>query len=78
MLIVYCFLFSDSVTLLSSAVDFIRNFQPTKQLMPSSGKLKREISMEEIFQVIKTWRVLLESQRYKITSFHIKECSNSK
>ena len=44
---------SDSVTLLSSAVDFIRNFQPTKQLLPSSGKLKREVSMEEIFQVIK-------------------------
>jgi hypothetical protein len=35
----------------SSAADFIRNFQPTKQLLPSSGKLKREVSMEEIFQV---------------------------
>ena len=37
---------------MSSAVDFVRNFQPTKQLLPSSGKLKREVSMEEIFQVL--------------------------
>ena len=45
------YIVSDSVTIVSSAVDFIRNFQPTKQLLPSSGKLKREVSMEEIFQV---------------------------
>ena len=52
---------SDSVTLLSSAVDFIRNFQPTKQLLPSSGKLKREVSMEEIFQVINiSYIIILE------------------
>ena len=42
----------DCVTLLSSAADFVRNFQPTKHLRPSTGKLNREVSMEEIFQVI--------------------------
>jgi hypothetical protein len=31
-------------------VDFVRNVQPQK-LLPVSGKLKREISMEEIIQL---------------------------
>lgn len=35
---------------MSSAADLIRNIQP-KKLLPSSGKLKREVSMEEIIQL---------------------------
>ena len=38
------------VSLMSSAADFVRNIQP-KKLLPPSGKLKREVSMEEIIQV---------------------------
>ena len=43
--------FSDSVTLMSTAVDLVRNIEP-ERLLPASGKLKREVSMEEIIQVI--------------------------
>jgi hypothetical protein len=35
---------------MSSAADFVRHVQPAS-LLPSSGKLKREASMEEIIQV---------------------------
>lgn len=38
------------MTLLSNAVDFVKNIQP-KKLLPTSGKLKREVSMEEIIQL---------------------------
>ena len=41
----------ECLSLLSSAVDFVKNVQP-KNLLPSSGKLKREVSMEEIIQVV--------------------------
>ena len=40
----------ESVTLINSAVDFVKNVQP-KKLLPSSGRLKREVSMEEIIQL---------------------------
>ncbi len=43
---------SEVVSLINSAADFVRNIQPRK-LLPSSGKLKREISMEEVIQVQK-------------------------
>lgn len=36
---------------MSSAADFVRNIEPDR-LFPPSGKLKREVSMEEIIQVI--------------------------
>ena len=42
--------FSDSVTLMSAAADLVRNIEPDR-LLPPSGKLKREVSMEEIIQV---------------------------
>ena len=42
--------FSECVTLLNSAIDFVKNVQP-KKLLPMSGKLKREVSMEEIIQL---------------------------
>lgn len=42
--------FSEKVTLMSSATDIVKNIQPRK-LLPPSGKLKREASMEEIIQV---------------------------
>ena len=41
---------SEVVSLVNSATDFVKNIQP-KKLLPSSGKLKREVSMEEIIQV---------------------------
>ena len=44
------FYFSECVTLLNSAIDFVKNVQP-KKLLPVSGKLKREVSMEEIIQL---------------------------
>ena len=44
------FHFSECVTLLNSAIDFVKNVQP-KKLLPVSGKLKREVSMEEIIQL---------------------------
>jgi hypothetical protein len=43
-------LFSDSVTLMSTSADLVRNIEPDR-LLPPSGKLKREVSMEEIIQV---------------------------
>ena len=42
--------FSDSVTLMSAAADLVRNIEPDR-LLPPSGKLKREVSMEDIIQV---------------------------
>ena len=42
--------YSEVVSLVNSATDFVKNIQP-KKLLPSSGKLKREVSMEEIIQV---------------------------
>ena len=44
------FFFSECVTLLNSAIDFVKNVQP-KKLLPMSGKLKREVSMEEIIEL---------------------------
>ena len=44
------FYYSECVTLLNSAIDFVKNVQP-KKLLPVSGKLKREVSMEEIIQL---------------------------
>ncbi len=35
---------------MSNACDFVKNVQP-KKLLPVSGKLKREVSMEEIIQL---------------------------
>ena len=49
---------SEIVSLMSSAADFVLNIQP-KKLLPSSGKLKREVSMEEIIQVIFYYRLQL-------------------
>ena len=43
--------YSEVVSLVNSATDFVKNIQP-KKLLPSSGKLKREVSMEEIIQVL--------------------------
>ena len=49
------------VTLVSSAAELVHNIQP-KKLMPSSGKLKREVSMEEIIQVGRTLNLNLINQ----------------
>ena len=55
----YYLYLSEVVSLMSSAADFVRNIQP-KKLLPASGKLKREVSMEEIIQVKK---ILFENFR---------------
>ena len=47
---------------MNSATDFVKNIQP-KKLLPSSGKLKREVSMEEIIQVIS-----VRDQTFRLTS----------
>ena len=53
---------SEVVSLVNSATDFVKNIQP-KKLLPSSGKLKREVSMEEIIQVIS-----VKDQTFRLTS----------
>ena len=53
---------SEVVSLVNSATDFVKNIQP-KKLLPSSGKLKREVSMEEIIQVIS-----VRDQTFRLTS----------
>ena len=42
--------FRECVTLLNSAIDFVKNVQP-KKLLNVPGKLRKEVSMEEIIQL---------------------------
>ena len=61
------FYFSECVTLLNSAIDFVKNVQP-KKLLPVSGKLKREVSMEEIIQLTDELGMISQKMS-KVTSF---------
>ena len=58
---------SEVVSLVNSATDFVKNIQP-KKLLPSSGKLKREVSMEEIIQV---FYVKVPSPTFRLTSANL-------
>ena len=59
---------SEVVSLVNSATDFVKNIQP-KKLLPSSGKLKREVSMEEIIQVKLASKV--QSPTFPLTSANL-------
>ena len=48
--VIFSSFFRECVTLLNSAIDFVKNVQP-KKLLNVPGKLRKEVSMEEIIQL---------------------------